>query len=52
MKGLTEKGVRSIENLVKGQFNGFSLKLLGLIPTQSKDKSIIFKKVNFKFSSF
>jgi hypothetical protein len=43
MKGLTEKGVRSIENLVKQQFNSFSLKFLGLIPEQSKQKSIIFK---------
>lgn len=42
MKGLTEKGVRSIENLVKQQFNQFSLKFIGLIPQQAKEKSIVF----------
>ena len=43
MKGLTQNGVRSIEDLVKKQFNLLSLRFLGIIPTPLKDKSIIFK---------
>lgn len=43
MKGLTEKGVRSIENLIKQKFDSLALRFLGIIPTQSHEKSLIFK---------
>lgn len=43
MKGLSEGGFKSIEKLIKTKFDIISLRFLGIIPTQSQQKSIIFK---------
>lgn len=42
MKGLSEKAVKAIENLIKAKFDGLSLKFLGLIPEPSREKRIVF----------
>jgi len=43
MKGLTNSGVKSIEKLIKSKFDLLSLRFLGILPTASQQKSIIFK---------
>lgn len=43
MKGLTQKGVRSLEKVIKKQFDSFALKFIGIIPTPSQEKNIVFK---------
>lgn len=43
MKGLTQKGVRSLEKVIKGQFDSFSMRFIGIVPTPSAEKSIVFK---------
>lgn len=43
MKGLSEKGLKSLEKVVQAQFDSFSLKFIGLIPTPSRDKNVVFK---------
>ena len=42
MKGLSLKAFESIERLIKNRFDSITMKFLGLVPDQLKDKSIVF----------
>jgi hypothetical protein len=42
MKGLPLKAFEAIERMIKDRFDSISMKFLGLIPTQTKTKNIIF----------
>lgn len=42
MRGLSSKAIDAIERLIDSKFDSISLKLLGLMPKQAKDKSIVF----------
>lgn len=43
MKGLSQKGIKSLTNLINGKFDAISLEFIGLIPRKIKEKHIVFK---------
>lgn len=43
MKGLNDKGIKSLENMIKLKFDNLSMRFIGIIPQKATEKSIIFK---------